>query len=85
MADDEIEVDGHVMKRDARGTADDPRALGSEQWLVKVRMSDSGREYNVPTEQIQWDKLKTGDRVKVKYWQGKYTGTVWATEIEEDR
>jgi hypothetical protein len=83
MADDEIAVDGYVMKRDVRGTANDPRALGFAKWLVKVRMMENGRQFNVPTEEVQWDKLKTGDRVKVKYSQGKYTGTIWGAEISE--
>jgi hypothetical protein len=38
MADDEIAVDGYVMKPEARGTSRDPRALKHEQWVVKVRM-----------------------------------------------
>src|SRR5436190_697199 len=38
VADDEITVDGHVMKPEVRGTSRDPRALNSEQWVVKVRM-----------------------------------------------
>lgn len=83
MADDEIDVDGYVMKRDVRGTSKDPRALTSEQWLVKVRMTENGREFNVPTEQKHWDRLKSGDRVKVKYSQGNYTATIWAAEIDD--
>jgi hypothetical protein len=38
VADDEITVDGYVMKPEARGTGRDPRALNAEQWLIKVRM-----------------------------------------------
>jgi hypothetical protein len=82
MADDEIAVDGYVMKPDARGTSRDPRALGHEQWLVKVRMRDNGRTFQVPTDQGKWEKLRENDRVKVRYRTGKYTGTVWAAEIE---
>jgi hypothetical protein len=82
MADDEIAVDGYVMKRDARGTSRDPRAINTEQWNVKVRM-EGGREFNVPTERVRWEKLKAGDRVRVKYSQGNYTGTVWGAEIED--
>jgi hypothetical protein len=33
MADDEIDVDGYVMKPELRGTSRDPRALHHEQWL----------------------------------------------------
>lgn len=83
MADDEIAVDGYVMKRDARGTSRDPRALSTEQWNVTVRMVDGGRVFNVPAERVRWEKLKAGDRVRVKYSQGNYTGTVWGAEIED--
>ena len=82
MADDEIAVDGYVMKAQARGTSRDPRALTHEQWIVKVRMVDDGRKFQVPVDQTRWDKLRENDRIKVKYRTGKYTGTVWAAEIE---
>ena len=51
MADDEIAVDGYVMKPEARGTRSDPRALKHEQWIVKVRMLDNGRTFQVPADQ----------------------------------
>jgi hypothetical protein len=82
MADDEIAVDGYVMKPEVRGTGNDPRALSHEQWLVKVRMLDNGRTFQVPVDQEKWDKLRENDRVKVRYHTGKYTGAVWAAEIE---
>jgi hypothetical protein len=82
MADDEIAVDGYVMKPEARSTSRDPRALKHEQWLVKVRMLDNGRTFQVPADQAKWKKLRENDRVRVKYRTGKYTGTVWAAEIE---
>jgi hypothetical protein len=83
MADDEIAVDGRVMKPEVRGTSRDPRALiGHELWLVKVRMLDSGRTMQVPADRAQWEKLRENDHVKVRYRTGKYTGTVWAAEIE---
>jgi len=82
MADDEIAVDGYVMKPEARGTSRDPRALKHQQWIVKVRMVDNGRTFQVPADQARWEKLRKNDRVKVKYRTGKYTGTVWAAEIE---
>jgi hypothetical protein len=48
MADDEIAVDGYVMKPEVRGTSRDPRALKDEQWMVKVRTLDNGRTFQVP-------------------------------------
>jgi hypothetical protein len=82
MSDDEIDVDGHVMKPELRGTSRDPRALKDEQWLVKVRMLDNGRTFQVPADQSQWQRLRENDKVKVRYRIGKYTGTVWAAELE---
>jgi hypothetical protein len=82
MAEDEIAVDGYVMKPEERGTSRDPRALKDEQWLVKVRMVDNCRTFQVPAEQAKWERLHENDRVKVKYRTGKDTGTVWAAEIE---
>ena len=82
MSDDEIAVDGYVMKAEARGTSRDPRALTREQWIVNVRMLDDGREFQVPADQAKWKKLRENDRVRVRYRTGQYTGTVWAAEIE---
>jgi len=82
MRDDEIAVDGYVMKPEVRGTSRDPRALKDEQWIVKVRMLEDGRTFQVPADQAKWEKLRENDRVKVRYRTGKYTGTVWAAEIE---
>jgi hypothetical protein len=82
MADDEIALDGYVMKPEVRGTSRDPRALKDEQWLVKVRMLDNGRTFQVPTDEAKWKKLRENGRVRVKCRTGKYTGTVWAAEIE---
>jgi hypothetical protein len=82
MADDEIAVDGYVMKPEVRGTSRDPRALKDEQWIVKVRTVEDGRTFQVQADQTQWRKLRENDRVKVKYRTGKYTGTVWAAEID---
>ena len=82
MADDEIAVDGYVMKPEVRGTGRDPRALSHEQWIVKVRMLENGRTFQVPADQAKWEKLRENDRIRVRYRSGKYTGTVWSAEIE---
>ena len=81
IGDDEITVDSYVMKPEVRGTSRDPRALKDEQWLVKVRMIEGERTFNVQTKPWQFEKLKEGDRVHVRYHVGKYTGTVWDAEI----
>ena len=85
IGDDEITVDGYVMKPDVRGTSRDPRALKDEQWLVKVRMINDGRTFNVQADQGQFDKLKEGDRVKVRYRLGKYTKTIWDAKVDETK
>lgn len=82
MHDDEITVDGYVMKSEIRGTSRDPRASKDEQWLIKVRMISDGRTFNVPADQSQFGNLKDGDRVQVSYRVGKYTKTVWGAGIE---
>ena len=83
IGDDEITVDGYVMKPEVRGTSLDPRAFKDEQWLVKVRMIHDGRTFNIQAEKGQFDKLKEGDRVQVRYRLGKYTKTVWGAQIEK--
>jgi hypothetical protein len=80
--DDEIDVHGYVMKPEVRGTIRAPGALTHEQWMVKLRMFENGRTFQVPADQTKWEKLRENDRIKVKYRTGKYTGTVWAAEIE---
>ena len=84
IGDDEISVDGYVMKPGFRGTSRDPRALKDEQWLVKVRIVRDGRMFNIPVEQAQFEKLKEGDRIRVSYRVGKYTGTVWSSKIDPE-
>jgi hypothetical protein len=81
LGKNDITVDQYVMSKDVRGTSRDPRATNNEQWLVKVRMIDGGRQFNVQADQTRFEKLKEGDRVKVWYRVGKYTGTVWDSEI----
>jgi hypothetical protein len=82
LAEDEIVVDTYVMKKDVRGTSRDPRARQDEQWILAVQMVDDLRRFNVQTDKLHFDKVKVGDRIKVSYRQGKYTGTIWAAEIE---
>jgi hypothetical protein len=81
MAEDEIDVDGFVMKKDVRGTSRDPRARPDERWIVNVQMIEDGRRIKLQNK-AHFDKLKVGDRIKVSYRQGKYTGAVWSAEIE---
>ena len=82
LAADEIVVDGYVMKKEVQGTSKDPRAYsGLEQWRISVRMVEGGRSMTVRAKRAQYERLKPGDRVKVRYSEGDYTGTVWSAEI----
>jgi hypothetical protein len=82
LADDEVMVGSQVMKKDVRGTSRDPRASTDEQWIVRVQLVSDLRHLDVLTNKARWDKIKVGDKVKVSYRQGKYTGTVWYAELE---
>jgi hypothetical protein len=82
LAEDEIAVDTYVMKKDARGTNRDPRATSDEQWIVRVQMVAGLRRIKVQTDKAHWDKVKIGDQINISYREGKYTGTVWAADIE---
>ena len=82
LAPDEIVVDGTVMKKDVRGTSRDPRARDNEQWMVKLQMLSDLRQLTAFPDKARWEKLKVGDRVKVTYQQGKYTGSIWSVSIE---
>jgi hypothetical protein len=58
-----------------------PARMTEEQWIVSVQMVADRRWIDVPVDEARWEKLKEGDRVKVTYREGKYTGTAWAAEI----
>jgi hypothetical protein len=82
LAENEIAIGNYVMKKNVRGTSKDPRAHpGLEQWRITVQMVAGGRSFMVQAKQAQYERLKVGDRVKVRYREGKYTGTVWSAEI----
>jgi hypothetical protein len=83
MKADEIEVDGYVMKKEVRGTSKDPRARNEEQWRVTVQIENIGLSKLIQTDRAHYDKLKVGDRIRVAYYKGNYTGTVWAADIED--
>lgn len=81
MAPDEIDADGIVMKKNVRGTSKDPRASTDEQWRVTVEMVEVSRRFVVRTDRAHYERLKKGDRVKVRYSEGNYTGTVWDADF----
>lgn len=56
--------------------------MDHERWIVNVQMIADLRRLSVQTDQPHWGKVKIGDRIKITYRQGKYTGTVWDAEID---
>jgi hypothetical protein len=83
LAPDEIVVDTYVMKKNVRGTSKDPRASSQEKWLMKVEMIQDLRRFTILSDRAHFLKYKVGDRVRVRYKEGNYTGTVWNSEIED--
>ena len=83
LAPDEIAVDSYVMKKNARGTGKDPRASTHEQWLIKVEAVQDGKRFTIHADRAHFLKYKVGDRVRVRYKVGNYTGTVWGATIED--
>lgn len=83
LAPDEIVVDSYVMKKNVRGTSKDPRADTHEKWLIKVEAIQDGRRFTIHSDRAHFLKYKVGDRVRVRYKVGNYTGTVWDATIED--
>ena len=81
VADVEM-VEEEPSAKDVSGTAADPRAIDREQWIVQVRMVSDRRLVNVQVDEPQWQRVKEGDRVRVTYRLGKYTGTVWGADMK---
>lgn len=83
LAPDEIVVDTYVMKKNVRGTSKDPRASSQEKWLMKVEMIQDRRRFTILADRAHFLKYKVGDKVRVRYKEGNYSGTVWDSEIED--
>jgi len=49
---------------------------------VKVRTFEDGRTIQVHAGRAECEKLREIDRINVRYRTGRYTGTVWASEIQ---
>jgi hypothetical protein len=71
------------MKKNVRGTGKDPRASTHEQWLIKVEAIKDGKRFTIHADRAHFLKYKVGDRVRVRYKVGNYTGTVWGATIED--
>jgi len=66
-----------------RGTGKDPRAGLHEKWLIKVETVHESRRFTIHSDRAHFLKYKVGDRVRVRYKVGNYTGTVWDATIED--
>lgn len=77
---DAVVVGKEHIAAHVEGTGYKEREMDHEQWLVKIQI-ENGPKANAPVEQDQWISLKVGDRVRAKYSQGDYTGTIWAIDI----
>jgi len=82
MTDEEVAASDRRMK-EVRGTSKDPRATTVEQWRLEVQMTSNGRRLTVQTDRAHYEKLKPGDRIKVRYREGNYTGTAWSADIDD--
>jgi hypothetical protein len=82
MTDEEMAASDALMKK-VRGTSKDPRAIKEEQWRLEVRMISSGRRLTIQTDRVHYENLKQGDRIKVRYTEGNYTGTAWSADIDD--
>lgn len=72
----------HIAAAAAEQPVREEHQTSQEQWRVKVEMRADLRKVDVLVEPAEWEKLKVGDRVNVRYSQGKYTGTIWSSEIK---
>ena len=75
-----------LSKEHVEAAAPDAKELkegqtSQEQWKVLVEMRSDLRKVRVLVEPAEWERLKAGDRVNVQFSQGKYTGTIWSSEI----
>ena len=77
---------GDAVVRSKEHVAGSPAASDSpaqpDRWIVQVEMISDLRKVNVEVEPTRWDAVKVGDRLKVSYSQGKYTGTIWGSELK---
>ena len=72
-----------LSKEHIAGTpATSEQAAQPDRWIVQVEMISDLRKVNVEVAAARWDALKVGDRLKVSYSQGKYTGTIWGSELK---
>jgi hypothetical protein len=84
-ADDETErtpAEGAASSRAEESPipATSPR-MSEEEWILSVQMVADQRWIDVRVDKARWEKLREGDRVKVTYREGKYTGTTYSAEI----
>jgi hypothetical protein len=82
MTEEEVAASDALMKK-VRGTSKDPRAINEEQWRIEAQMVSNGRRLTIQTDRAHYEKIKVGDRIKVRFSEGNYTGTAWSADIDE--
>jgi hypothetical protein len=83
LAPDEVVVSGRVVKKAVIGTSKDPRATKDEQWRVTVDIPEARQSHTIQTDRAHYDRVKVGDRIKIRYRVGQFTGMVWYADIED--
>ncbi len=78
---DAVVIDKEFIAAATEETKSKEHVLDHDQWIVKVEMIYDLRRVDVHVEQAQFDRIKMGDRLRVTYREGKYTGTIWDAEI----
>ena len=66
----------------ATGVVQDERQVSHERWLIEVTM-ENGRRASVDVEKRQWDALKVGNRVRMRFSEGEYSHTIWSADLEK--
>jgi hypothetical protein len=74
MTEEEVAASDALMKK-VRGTSKDPR--------IEAQMVSNGRRLTIQTDRAHYEKIKVGDRIKVRFSEGNYTGTAWSADIDE--
>lgn len=72
----------HIPAEPAVNEPGKERAATEEQWRINVEMRSDLRKVRVLVEAAQWDRLRIGDSVQVQFSEGKYTGTIWSSDLK---
>jgi hypothetical protein len=63
-----------------------PDEIDVDGIVMKKEVRGTSKDPRAGTEEtwlVKVEMVEVGDRIKVRYSEGKYTGTVWGSEIED--